>query len=546
MPEAALYPHAVSAVEQWLDGTVGVHAVRLPPAQGEIAAWRIPARDERWPELRVALPFDFPASPPRVRVPEQLHLQVPHIEFDGGVCHGIAAKPNGLDYLLDVLEQARYLVEQNGDPSWREAEFHRERASYWVWFSRRQRSRIGAPRTLPVRLVDAPPDGTHGEVLAVQRRAFIGRTRDRLNAFVNRHGYAGGTVSYGSALFIGVPDTSPWTPLHWPREFPDLVRHADAFGFGDNLRDWLPSSWRNHDEPRFVVFRVGRSFFAYQVFAPAVPRLMPPGIEPVPTEREDVLWCLSRDHEAQLIETRLQMRIVILGCGSLGSHLAAHVVRAGIGRIDLVDAQDFGAENVARHVLGMRDIGKNKAVALARELERNVPGVVVKGHEKDALSWLRRQQHLTNVTLIVDATGEQGVRLGVRRLAAGTPLATVWAEPFCAGAHLVLLPDAAMWPEDDPADGRINAYDWPAPTQVLPPACSTGFHPYGDADIAQVAAFCAERIIEAITHRAIEPVVWSQIRDSQAAANAQGRLRQPLPPGSTLNQSRRNWADVVR
>lgn len=72
------------------------------------------------------------------------------------------------------------------------------------------------------------------------------------------------------------------------------------------------------------------------------------------------------------------------------------------------------------------------------------------------------------------------------------------------------------WPIEDPVNDRVNASDLSVDeTRVSNPACSAGFHPYGAADVTQVAAFAVERILTAVDEPSTPSTVWSWVR-SQA------------------------------
>lgn len=70
-------------------------------------------------------------------------------------------------------------------------------------------------------------------------------------------------------------------------------------------------------------------------------------------------------------------RITIAGCGSFGSALADMLARAGAGRLTLIDPETFAVENVGRHVLTARDIGRAKVDALADRLREINPEIEV-------------------------------------------------------------------------------------------------------------------------------------------------------------------------
>ena len=73
----------------------------------------------------------------------------------------------------------------------------------------------------------------------------------------------------------------------------------------------------------------------------------------------------------------------IIGCGSFGSALADMLTRAGIGKLTLVDPELFSIENVGRHVLTPKDVGRPKVEALAERLREINPALEVDSrHER--------------------------------------------------------------------------------------------------------------------------------------------------------------------
>jgi molybdopterin/thiamine biosynthesis adenylyltransferase len=72
-------------------------------------------------------------------------------------------------------------------------------------------------------------------------------------------------------------------------------------------------------------------------------------------------------------EALAQQHVSIVGCGSFGSALADMLVRAGLGRLTLIDPDRLAIENVGRHVLTARDVGRPKVEALADRLREIDP-----------------------------------------------------------------------------------------------------------------------------------------------------------------------------
>src|SRR5712692_4427241 len=62
--------------------------------------------------------------------------------------------------------------------------------------------------------------------------------------------------------------------------------------------------------------------------------------------------------------------VLCIGAGGIISQIAPTLVRKGIGRITLLDDDIVEASNLNRQRFYMKDLGKNKALALSENLER--------------------------------------------------------------------------------------------------------------------------------------------------------------------------------
>ena len=62
--------------------------------------------------------------------------------------------------------------------------------------------------------------------------------------------------------------------------------------------------------------------------------------------------------------------VIIVGCGALGSVIADHLTRAGIGKIRIVDRDVVEIDNLQRQILfDENDVGAPKAVAAKEKLK---------------------------------------------------------------------------------------------------------------------------------------------------------------------------------
>lgn len=120
-------------------------------------------------------------------------------------------------------------------------------------------------------------------------------------------------------------------------------------------------------------------------------------------------WCdLGTLAERNLVgmETLAHKKIALVGCGTLGSHLAKFLVQSGAGAnapLLLFDRQNLSAGNVGRHYLGTAQIGSPKASALSDELRRFHPEAKIKAVLKDVFDeW----DQAMSCDIIIDTTGD--------------------------------------------------------------------------------------------------------------------------------------------
>lgn len=101
-------------------------------------------------------------------------------------------------------------------------------------------------------------------------------------------------------------------------------------------------------------------------------------------------WNEKNFYSRGMLSSKLvQSKIIIIGCGSLGSSIAEYLVRGGIRSITLVDNEAFSSGNLVRHTLGMESLNKAKVNELKNRLILNNPKLKVNtfigGFEKKLL-----------------------------------------------------------------------------------------------------------------------------------------------------------------
>jgi hypothetical protein len=533
---------AASAVEAWLDGEGASFVKRSKSQDGrrKFASWDLQLEHPvLGPQLvRISIPKDFPATPPQVYVDRKLCLVLPHIEMDGRFCHDVVSSPT--DYsspteaVVAVIESLEKFWNNSSDAEWVTSEFHKERLSYWLRFCEQFRVANAVPTPRAVRVqFRSVQKAMEGKLCAYFQKSHKLRsdlmvaTMEEVDPHVlaNRHGWSAKTQVRGYSLFVPFADNIRWTPADWPKSLHELESFvAQVTDHEQSVTHWIQSKSDGNPHPFLVVLVQTGVCYGFVVSPALVPKVTNPGIIPVAIDRVDANWALARDHRLSTLGGRQKKRILLLGCGSLGSPVAELLARSGIGELHLLDKETFEAENCGRHILGAQDLGHSKADALAKRLQAVVPDISVKAHRALAADWIHHVCKPGDYDLIVDCTGESSVRVMLshyRKHSLGAcSLIHAWLEPFCAATHVVHLPHGNDWPTDDPGS-KLAAATWPDEVQVNLPACGAGFHPYGAADIWQSAGFTTERLLGVLDAKATEAVVWSSVR-SQAFFKALG------------------------
>lgn len=182
-----------------------------------------------------------------------------------------------------------------------------------------------------------------------------------------------------------------------------------------------------------------------------------------------------RSSRAAVVEGK---RVVVVGCGSVGSKLAESILRSGVTTLTLVDGDVFLPANLERHVLDWDDVGFKKAGALKRRLLNIVPGAKIQAIE-DNLNWQRSAKtHALQVDLIssgdivVDATGDPATGLFLAAVAEANAKPFVSAQVYEGGIGALV---ATCIPDRDPpfVEGRARFAAW-CELQDEPPPRSSG------------------------------------------------------------------------
>jgi hypothetical protein len=131
--------------------------------------------------------------------------------------------------------------------------------------------------------------------------------------------------------------------------------------------------------------------------------------------------------------------VAIVGCGSVGSKVAATLARAGVGTMVLVDGDLMLPGNLVRNELDWRSVGLDKPLALAARLKEINPGIktiakrLLLGGQESSESTDLALQRIGRCDLIVDATADAQIFNLCGEVARAEKKPLVWGEVFAGG-----------------------------------------------------------------------------------------------------------------
>lgn len=102
-------------------------------------------------------------------------------------------------------------------------------------------------------------------------------------------------------------------------------------------------------------------------------------------------------------------RVLLLGCGALGTFLGEYLVRGGVSRLVLVDSKLVAPGILVRQLHEENWVGRSKSLALAERLKRIGLPIEIEAHVKDLSYGVFTAFETDSLDLIIDATASPTV-----------------------------------------------------------------------------------------------------------------------------------------
>lgn len=265
---------------------------------------------------------------------------------------------------------------------------------------------------------------------------------------------------------------------------------------------------------------------------------------PIPLTTEDLVYWNFSAHSVNLFNRDLIMprggaysslatkKVLLVGCGSVGSEIAHKVASAGIGELHLTDPEVFETANLYRHTLSRSWIGSKKSFALSVDLSRKYPWLK-SDYFLDSLLNLRIKSGLEQYDLIIIAIGapthERLFHDFILNEEVNVPVINTWVEGYGVGGHATLdIPDkrgclrCAYVDAESLGRGLSSNLNFLEDNQDLTinhAGCGDLFLPYNAMYSAQTALIASELAVKYLLEKITEPSKISWKGDASDAVS---------------------------
>ena len=525
--DAAYVPDIELALQEQLPGRwrrLNVPELAAQPLNIFCAGWRIdvPAASVRIDGVDhfvVVVDTAFPNSQPRVFAPQAgSDFRWPHVEAEGLLClksTRVVAAPGQrvLQHLLWAEELLNY-----SDVTCRR-EFEREFVAYW-------NQRAVAKKKRPDVLSLSKPGGESREVVyytdRVNGRIVLADSKSELVGWLRNSGSNPSDREVLPTWLLRL--ARPWIPKEYPEFGRDVLSQLPE----EILRRVLAPGQacpllfeaRTTTGPAFGAVLLhgaaerelvkGFRSMAKVPISRILASFSGRAVQRCPVTRVDGPWVHGREHDEDYPAIRSKS-VALVGCGALGGSLAKLLAQAGVGTFLLIDPDDLTPANVARHALGMRSVGENKAQAMAQMLRRDFPHIAAVTPHAKRFQWLaaRELEAVAKADLIISAgidfDGDAKVDAWRRELATPPPHLCTWTEAHAIVGHAVLLygTQSLIAGFDESERPLFRLTDWPDDCKalVLEAGCGNMFQPHGAIDLQPTVVLAARLAIDVLLGR---------------------------------------------
>lgn len=237
-------------------------------------------------------------------------------------------------------------------------------------------------------------------------------------------------------------------------------------------------------------------------------------ITPIYIERVDDKKTLIR---GGAITNGDKFKILVIGCGSVGSDTMFQLARSGFKNITVVDSDFLSQNNIYRHFLGKTrgEKDKSKAKLIKKELENRYDEMNIEAYNSDIFDLLeKREIKLEEYSLVVSAIGDVNRERLLNKyiLKAKVPIVYTWVEAYGIGGHAVLINEKGCYNclFTDELRCKVNfAGKSDVPYVKNFGGCLGTYTPYGGMDSMQTAIIATRVVYDFLINNKLGNRVFS-------------------------------------
>lgn len=237
------------------------------------------------------------------------------------------------------------------------------------------------------------------------------------------------------------------------------------------------------------------------------------------------------------IEETTQKKVLLIGAGSLGCHVASQLIHSGITELTIVDPDSLDDSNLGRHILTVNDLGKNKALALKNYLKSCIPTALITAIPKYFHQAIANKDiNINSYDCIISTSADWPTEYFLWEMKSKIKdfsFVQAWVEPFAFVGHVLCSNKSktadARFLFDKKGNFKNKFTYWDNNGYHKLPACGVGFIPGGSLNIQQIAGMVSKSVIKTLEEKEyLESNLWSSfITESSKITMAGGKYVGP-------------------